>query len=158
MTFSSTFFVTFMYQKPVSLNKNHPMVYKSVCVWKRHTDTFAIVVLPSVWPFLLRQCETCCPCCFFLHNLCFSHFCPFLCLCLSIFASLQVLVAFISFSETMLLVYLSYKVSQTIHVPMVLSLECYETLLASKRFVIPGESCLYLLAFPFIIMLAASPF
>lgn len=37
------------------------MVHKSACVWKTHTDTFAIVVLPSVWPFILRRCETRCP-------------------------------------------------------------------------------------------------
>ncbi len=43
------------------------------------------------------------------------------------------------------------------NVPMVLSLVRYEDPLASKRSVIPGESCLYLLEFPFIIMLASRP-
>jgi len=103
-----------------------------------HTDTFPIVVCPTASPFILRQCETHRSCCFFLRGpASLSNLGLFLSLCWSIFSSLQVLVAFISFSETMLLVYLSYKVSETTHVPMALSLVL---VLASKTPIIPGEN------------------
>ncbi len=113
MTFSRIFLWPSCNKNLLALIKINPWYIKAP-VFEKHTQTHLPLLCCPRFGHLFSESVKHAALLFLpIQPLLLSHLCPFLSLCLSIFASLQVLVAFISFSETMLLVYLSYKVSQT---------------------------------------------